>query len=87
MAYLVHCLKNLLFSDIPLLYCNINLNLSITCCLFSGDVYLSLGVSISSSFCVCNFSECDFLEDLFETIVILSAILLPIKSLVVSTVF
>ena len=52
------------------------------CCLFSGDMYLSFGISISSSFC-----ECNSLGDFFETLVILSAILLPIKSPVASAVF
>ena len=52
------------------------------CCLFSGDMYLSFGISISSSFC-----ECNTLGDFFETLVILSAILLPIKSPVASAVF
>ena len=35
-------LTNLLFFDIPLLYCYTNLNSSIICCLPSGDMYLSL---------------------------------------------
>ena len=52
------------------------------CCLFSGDMYLSFSISISSSFC-----ECNSLGDFFETLVILSAILLPIKSPVASAVF
>ena len=52
------------------------------CFLFSGDMYLSFGISISSSFC-----ECNSLGDFFETLVILSAILLPIKSPVASAVF
>ena len=46
-------LKNLLFFDIPLLYCYTNLNPSIICCLSSGDMNLFFGTSISSS-------ECDF---------------------------
>ena len=82
------CLTNLLFFDTPLLYCYNNLNSSIICCLSSGDVYLLFGASISllaSSFLECNFVEC-FAED-FETLVILSAIVLPIKSPVSSAVF
>ena len=53
---------------------------------FSEDMYLSFGTSILSSFCECNCSECDFWED-FDALVILSAILLPIKSPVASAVF
>ena len=64
------------------------------CCLSSGDVYLFFGASISSC---CNSLECNFIErnstecnsvgDFLETLVILSAILLPIKSPVASAVF
>ena len=54
------------FFDIPLLYCYANLNLSIICCPFSGDMYLFSGASVSSF--------CNSLAD-FETLVILSAIL------------
>ena len=48
-------------------------------------MYLSFGVS-DSSFALL-FCERNFVEDFFKTLVILSAILLPIKSLVTSTVF
>ena len=71
-------LSNLLFFDIPLLYYYIILNSSIICCLSSGDIYFSLGISIS------------FLASsklFFEAFVILSAILLAIKSPVASGVF
>ena len=51
-------------------------------CLFSGDIYLSFGVSNSFSFV---FKA--FCEDLFETLVILSAMLLLIKSPVASAIF
>ena len=51
----LRCLTNLLFLYIALLYCYTNLNSSIICCLSSGDMYLFLGASISSS-------ECDFSE-------------------------
>ena len=58
---------------------------SITCFLSSGDMYLFLCVvnctSSSSS------SSSSLLLDFFETLVILSAILLPIKSPVASAVF
>ena len=72
----MHCPINLLFFDIPSLYCYTNLNSSIICCLFSGDMYLVFVASISL-----------LVSDIFETLVILSAILLPIKSPVASAVF
>ena len=53
MVDLMRCLTNLLFFDIPLLYCYTDLNSSIICCLCSGEMYLFFGASISSS-------ECDF---------------------------
>ena len=89
MANSMRCLKNLLFFAIPLLYRYTNLNLSIICCFSSGDMYLLFGASISS-FCnslECNSIECNSVGDFFETLVILSAILLPIKSPVASAVF
>ena len=76
----MYCLTNLSFFDIPFLYYYTNLNSSINCCLFSGDIYLSFGISIS-------FSSCNSLEDFLEILGILSAILLPIKSPVASAVF
>ena len=62
-----------------------NLNYSIICFLSSGDMYLFLGVAISTSSSVllllCNSFECNSVVDFyFETLLILSAILLPIKS-------
>ena len=69
MVDLMSCLKKLLFFDIPLLH-YANLNSSIICCLFSGDIYI-FGVSVSSKL----FFEFIFFED-FEALVILSAILL-----------
>ena len=81
----MYCLAKLLFFDIPLLYYYTNLNSSIICCLFSGDIYLSFGISISSLASL--FCECSSLEDFLEIFVILSAILLPIKSPVASAVF
>ena len=62
-----------------------NLNSSIICCLSSGDMYLFLGVAHSTFSSVSLF--CHSLVDLFETLVISSAILLPIKSPVASAVF
>ena len=82
MVDLMHCLKNLLFFGMPLLYYYTNLNSSIICCLFSGDMYLSFGASDSSLASL----FCGFL-DFLETLVILSAILLPIKSPIASAVF
>ena len=75
----------MLFFDILLLYCYTNLNSSVICCLSSGDMYLSLEVALSTSTSVSLF--CSSLVDFFETLVILSAILLPIKSPVASAVF
>ena len=76
MADLVYCLINLLFFNIPLLCCYTNLNSLIMCCRFSGDTYLSFGISISLLALVL----CSSIEDFFEIFVILSAILVPIKS-------
>ena len=61
----------------------VNLNSWIICCLFSGDIYFSFGISISSKLLFC---ECNFLE-YFEAHVILFVILLPIKSPVAYAVF
>ena len=85
MIYLMHCLTNLLFLGIPLFYCYTNLNLSIICCISSGDICLFLGVALSTSTSVSSFG--DSLVDFYETLVILSAILLPIKSPVTSAFF
>ena len=57
----------------------IDLNSSIICCLSSGDIYLSFSIPAFLS----TVSEV-FWEDFF---VILSAVLLPIKSPVASAVF
>ena len=69
-----------------------NLNSSIICFLSSGDMYLFLGVAISTSSSVLlllyNSFECNSVVDFyFETLLILSAILLPIKSPVASSGF
>ena len=51
---------------------------------FSGDIYLSLGISLSFSFVtVSELFCCQF----FETFVTLLAILLPFRSPVASAVF
>ena len=60
----------------------INLELSIIVCLCSAERYLSL--SISFSFVTVPELFCG---DIFETFVILSAVLFPIKSPVASAVF
>ena len=69
-----------------------DLNSSIICFLSSRDMYLFLRVAISTSSFVssllCNSFECNSVVDFFfETFVILSAILLPIKSPVASADF
>ena len=81
MVDLMYSLINSLFFDILLLcYCT-NLNSSIMCSLFYGDIYLSFDISLLASlFSKCNSVECNSLEDFFEAFVILSAVLLPIKS-------
>ena len=84
MAHLVYYLTNLWFFDIPLLCYYINLRSSIFFCLSSGDVYLSLGISLSCSFVIVSELFC---SELLETFVILLTILLPIKSPVASAVF
>ena len=56
------------------------------CCLSVGDMYLFLGVALSTPTSVSLF--CKAFEDIFfDTLVILSAILLPIKSPAASAVF
>ena len=87
----MHHLSNLLFFGIPLLYYYINLNSSIICCLSFGDIYLSFGISLLTSFDNNSSSRAffkDFLEsNSFDTLVILLAILLPTRSPVASAVF
>ena len=70
----MYFLTSLLFFDISVLNYYINLRLSVTFCLSSGDTYLSLGVSTS----FVTVYEL-FWGEVFETFVILSAIVLPIK--------
>ena len=79
-------LSNVLFFGIPLLYYYLNLNSSINCCLSCGNIYLSFGISLLAPFDDNSF-ECNSFGDFFETHVILSAVLLPIKSPVASAVF
>ena len=55
---MVDCLANLLFFDIQLLYYYTDLNSSIICCLFSGDVYFYFSIFILFSFAFeCNSFE------------------------------
>ena len=56
------------------------------CFLSSGDMYLFSGVAISIASSVSLFCEA-FADLFFETLVILSAILLPLRSPVASAVF
>ena len=74
----------LLFFDIPLLHYYINLSSSIIACLSSGDTYLSLGISLSCSFVIVFQLFCG---KVFQTFIIISAILFPVKSTVVFSVF
>ena len=67
-------LSNLLFFGIPLLY-YVSFNSSIIFCLSLGEICLSFGISLLTSFDRIS-SFCDF----FYAHVILSATLLPIKS-------
>ena len=76
MVNFAYCLTSLLFFDISLLYYYINLRLSwfLIDCFPSGEIYHSLGISsyfvtVSELFC----------GEVSETVVISSAILLPIK--------
>ena len=73
---MVDLMCRLLKSSIPLLY-YVSFNSSIIFCLSLGEIYLSFGISLLTS------SGCDF----FDVLVILSAILLPIKSPVAFAVF
>ena len=82
----MHYLSNLLFFGIPLLYYYINLNSSIICCLSCGDIYFFFGISLLASLKGDSF-ECNSIEGFFEVLVILSAILLLIKSPAASAVF
>ena len=82
----MYYLTNYLFFDILLLDYYTNLNLSIICCLFSDDIYLSFGIALLAFSVECLSFEYNSFGD-FEILVILSAILLPIKSSVASVVF
>ena len=91
----MHHLSNFLFFGIPLLYYYINLNSSMICCLSCGDICLSFDISLLASlkFNSLEFNSLEFNSlkfnslDFVDTLVILSTILLPIKSPVASVVF
>ena len=89
MVHLVYYLTDLLFFYIPLLYYHINLKPSIVFSRFSGDVCLSLGISLSSPIFFSSFVTVSelFFGVVIETFVILSIVLVQIKSPVASTVF
>ena len=82
MVDLVCCLTDFLFFDITSSFHYINLRSSTIFCLFSGDTYLSLGISVSFS----TFAEL-ICGEVLETFVILLAILLTVKLRVASAVF
>ena len=84
MVDLMYYLTNLLFSDIPLLYYYINLRSSIIFCLSSEYTFLSLGVYLSCSFVIVSELFCG---KMFDILLILLSILLPIKPPVASAVF
>ena len=48
-SYLMYCLTNLLFFDIPFLYYYINFRSPIIFCLSSRDIFLSLVITVSLS--------------------------------------
>ena len=89
MVDLVYYLINLLFFDIPLLYYYINLRSLIICYLFSRDIYLYFHISLPSLLFFSSIVTASklFCREVLETFVILSPILLPIKSPVASSVF
>ena len=83
MIDLVYYLITLLFFNIPLLYYYINLRSSIICYLSSEDICHSLGIYLSCLFVIIPELFC---RKVFDIFLILSAILLPIKSPVASVV-
>ena len=89
MVDLVYCLTSLLFFGILILYYYINLRSSMIFCLFSGDIYLSLGITLSNLIFSASLSTVSelFCGEVLETFVILSAILLAIKLPVASVFF
>ena len=80
----MYYLKKLYFYCILLLYYYINLRPSIIFCVSSGDIYYSLGISLSCSIFSVSFKTFFdlFCGDGLGDFVILSIIYLPIKLLV-----
>ena len=86
MADLTFCLTNLIFQYSILFRIYANLNLSIICRIFSGDIYISFGIYISVLASSKLFCEGFFEWNSFEAPVSLSVILLPIKPPVATAV-
>ena len=78
-----------IFFDITLLYYFLNFRSPIICCLFSGDIHFSFGIFLSRPIFAFSFAVGSrlFFHEVIRTFIILSAILLPIKSPVASAVF
>ena len=72
------------YSIIVLLYCYVNHRSSIVFCPPSGDIYFSLGISLSCSFLTVAELFCG---EVFETFVLLPAILLRIISPFMFSIF
>ena len=92
LSHKLYCLTNLLFFSfsITILLCYyINLSLLVFRCLFSVDIYLSFGISLSNPIFSVSLSTVPevFCGEVLEISVALLAISLPIKSLVTSPVF
>ena len=79
---------DLLFFNIPLLYYSIKLRSTIFA-FFSGGIYLCLGISLSFSVFSALFVTVPklFWDEVLVTFIMLSTILLPIKSPIASAVF
>ena len=77
MVDLLYCPTDLLSFNISILYYYLSFRSLIIRCLFSGDIYLSLGISLLTAIYYVLFATVSelFLGELFETLVILSAIL------------
>ena len=78
MVDLVYCPAILLFFDLLILHYHINLNFSLFYCLSSGDIHIYIYIYIYDihPFSVSVLISELFLGELFETFVILPAILL-----------
>ena len=65
MVDLVYCLTNVLIFDIPLLHNYINHRSSIIFCHSTGDIYLSLGISLLCAFLTVSKLFCGDVLDTF----------------------